>query len=451
MNRIPDHEGLEIGKGGEFFLPYDEVFDQARETEFCKRLRSLHPVLFILTLLTHRSVHNKPTISDLWRSYVQMACPDATNPKEVITYNSFYDRFNSELVVLLKNLIVSSMNRMNQKSCLKLDEKYAKFKAIYIKDNSVIRLHEKLSKMFPAVRTRTPGRTAGVKLSFLHNVIAHGPSSLSLVPERTNDIRTLKIGPWIRGNLLIMDMGFYKHWNFAKIIENGGFLIVRLKSLAKPVVKRIILPNSDVDYSQYIGRPVGEVLPFLPRGPVAMEVTIAFRRRKYKKKTGKADSIDLLCVAEYNSEAKRWHTYLTNLSLEDFTVHELCALYAFRWTIELLFKEMKSDNELGDFKSVNQYISESMIWVSVLRTMASRSVSMLVAKYRNQNEKSLLRPLLWSRIYKEYSHEIARILKKEHASGEWLIEEWEELLRHLAGYSIPIKRAPSRLIQPVSL
>jgi IS4 transposase len=450
VDKKKGHEAFKIENGGEIILPYDEVYDQARQTGFSKRLRKLHPVLFILTLLTHRSAHTRPTIRDLWHAYMKMAFPDGITPKDFLTYQSFYERFTEELPLFLQNLLISAMTRMEQKTCLKLEGKYAKFNAIYLIDSTIIRIHEKLAKMFPAVRTRIPGKSAGKKLFLIYNAVVHGPSSISLIPERTSDIRILKIGSWVKGSLMIMDLGLYKHWNFAKIAENGGYFIVRLKSLAKPLVKKIIIPDSNVDYSQYIGRPVSEVLPYLPRGPVAMQVSVSFLRRKYRKKTGKEDSIDFFCVAEYNPIAERWHTYLTNLSLKEFSVREICALYAFRWTIELLFKEMKSDNELGQLKSVNDNLTESLILVSILRTMVSRSVSMLASKYRSEEEENQLHPLLWSRIYKEHTADIARILKKEHASGTWFNEEWEELIRYLAGFSIPIKRVPSRMIQPVS-
>lgn len=440
-----------LENGGEFILRYEEVLEHARRTGYLQRLRVIHPYLLIQTLITHRTVHAKITVRELWQAYVKMASPDVKDPHQVISYQSFYNRFSKRLPDFIREILISTMTRIEHTSRLKLVGKYVKFKAIYLKDNTIIRLHDKLASKFPATRTRKAGLAAGFKLSILFNVVAHGPSSVSLVPERTGDIRTLKIGPWVKDRLLILDLGFFKHWSFTKISENGGYFLTRLKSTSKPVVKRILTPGIDGSCSTYIGKPVNEVLRHMPRGTVVMEVTLPFRRRKYKTNAGKIDSIDFLVIAEYNPDSGQWHTYLTNLPFEEFTAQEICALYAFRWTIELLFKEMKGDNELGAVKSVNVPLNEAFVYISILRTVVSRAIFLLAATLQNVSEKVPFRPLLWSRIFKEHASEIARIQKKEHSEGIWCNKEWSDLIRILAGFSIPIKRTPSRMIQPAIL
>jgi len=142
---------------------------------------------------------------------------------------------------------------------------------------------------------------------------------------------------------------------------------------------------------------------------------------------------------------------LTNLSPEKFTVPEICALYAYRWTIELLFKEIKSDNELGQKKSVNAYLSESLIYVAILRTIMSREFYSLVSKWLAQNSDTSIPPLLWSRIFIEHLPNMASIIRKETIFGFRSSNEWVGLLKDLVRCSIPIKRAESRLLQVLQL
>lgn len=441
--------GLIIENGGDFFLPYGELIDLAKQTEFCTRLRALHPVIFVMTLLTHRSAHSVPTIRELWQSYVKMSGSDEFDPSSVIKYQSFYNKFNAYLVDYLKSVLNSAIIQLEKTSSMRIQGKLTDFKSIYIQDNTVVRLHDKLAALFPAARTRKPGKSAGLKVSVLFNAVAHGPSAISLVPERTHDIKTLKIGKWVKGCLIILDLGFYKHWNFDKITHYGGSFLVRLKSNAKPKVNKIYPYSLNEQYNDLIGSPVRDVLKHLPRGPVVMEVTVAFRRRKYLKKVGKIDSGRYYCFADYNHESKKWHIYLTNLSPDCFTVEEICALYGFRWTIELLFKEMKSDNELGQKKSMNQFLSESLIYTALIRTTASRQCYLLVHNHVMAGARDKIHPLLWSRIFREHLHEMALILTIELELGVWLNEKWEELLHTIAGCCIPIKRAHSRLLDPL--
>lgn len=272
-------------KGGESFLPYGELMDMVTQAEFCTRLRSVHPFIFVLTLLTHRSAHSVPTIRELWQSYVKMSGFEGYDPASVVKYQSFYNKFNANLVTYLKLILNSSMIRLEKVSNLKLDGKFTVFKSIYIQDNTIVRLHDKLAKLFPAARTRKPGKSAGLKVGVLFNAVTHGPSTISQVPERTHDIKTLKIGKWIKGCLIILDLGFYKHWNFDKITHYGGSFLVRLKSNAKPNVIKIYQNSSEIECNELIGLPVRDVLARLPPGPVVMEVKVSFRRQKYLKKT----------------------------------------------------------------------------------------------------------------------------------------------------------------------
>jgi putative transposase len=37
---------------------------------------------------------------------------------------------------------------------------------------------------------------------------------VSLYAETTNDLKTLRIGPWIKDRILLIDLGFYKYQVF---------------------------------------------------------------------------------------------------------------------------------------------------------------------------------------------------------------------------------------------
>ncbi|OPY55597.1 MAG: hypothetical protein A4E49_00383 [Methanosaeta sp. PtaU1.Bin112] len=49
-------------------------------------------------------------------------------------------------------------------------------------------------------------------------------------------MKTLKIGPWIKNIILLIDLGFYKHQLFSRIVENGGSFVSCLKSNSNPLI-----------------------------------------------------------------------------------------------------------------------------------------------------------------------------------------------------------------------
>lgn len=451
VHPIEARKGLKTWNGDGLFVPYEELMIAAKQTQFCERLRVIHPVIFLMTLLTYRSFHLVPTIRELWQHYVRLTGYEGFDNSEVIKYQSFYERFDEYLVDYLKAAVSLAMEKLESNSPWKLHGKLEQFNTVYILDNTLVRLHDKLNLLFPAARTRKPGKSAGFKVSVLFNAVAHGPCSISVFPERTHDIKTFKIGKWVENSLIILDLGFFKMWNFDKIVRYGGSFLIRLKSNSKPIVTKILLPDADSHYNDLIGLPVHEVLGKLPHRPVAMEVRISFRRRKYRNKRGRIDFCNFYCYADYNHTAQRWHTYLTNLSPEEFAIPEICALYAYRWTIELLFKEIKSDNELGQKKSVNEYLSESFIYISILRTIMSREFYSLVSKWLAQISDTTIPPLLWSRIFIEHLPNMASIIRKETIFWFRSSNEWVDLLNELIRCSIPIKRAESRLLQVLQL
>ena len=109
MHPIVAQEGLKTENGDGLFVPYDELIDAANRTEFCERLRAIHPVIFLMSLLTYRSFHLVPTFRELWQHYVRLTGYEGFNNSEVIKYQSFYARFDEYLVNYLK-AVVSFVN-----------------------------------------------------------------------------------------------------------------------------------------------------------------------------------------------------------------------------------------------------------------------------------------------------------------------------------------------------
>jgi len=105
-------------------------------------------------------------------------------------------KFTPELVEFLKLCVIHAIEQIAQEQNKVLSEKLAKFKDVLIQDSTIIRLHKSLAKKFPAARSRTVA--AGVKVGMLISAVANGPKNIGIFPERMNELKTLRIGPWIK-------------------------------------------------------------------------------------------------------------------------------------------------------------------------------------------------------------------------------------------------------------
>ena len=172
------------------------------------------------------------------------------------------------------------VENIKQGSNRALKDKLAGFKDLAAQDSTIIRLHEKLAKRWPAARSRKVA--AGVKVSLIISAVADGPKSVALYGERTSDVKTLKIGPWIKDRILLIDLGFYKHQIFTRISENGGYFVSRVKDMVDPLIvgtnRKCRGRATDI-----VGKKLSEVLPKLKRRIIDVKVEVSFKRRKYNR------------------------------------------------------------------------------------------------------------------------------------------------------------------------
>lgn len=377
----------------EIFEP-DRLRDIAKETEMIKRERKIDPVIIFWSLIFGFGVELKRSLASLKRKYEQGA-------KTTISDSSWFDRFSPELVLFLKGCVTLGIEQFGKKEHRKLSDKLKNFDDVLIQDSTIIRVHESLAKKWPAVRTRKAA--AGVKVSLLVSAVANGPKTIALFSENKAEIKTLKIGPWIKNRILLIDLGFYKHQMFARIDENEGFFVSKLKGVANPKIVSVnsICRGNSIDL---VGKKWKDVLPLLKRQVIDVEVEISFKRRKYKGKL-RMDATRFRLVARYNEEAKKYHVYITNISKERLDPEEIASLYGARWEIELIFKELKGKYSLDVLETKNPHTIAALIWVAILTLIVSRVIYHCYRDWGNLTGKDVVRftQQRWGNLFTENS------------------------------------------------
>jgi len=388
--KVPSYEPDIIEKDLCTLFPPEWLKKAAKETGLIKRERKVTAVEMFWVLVNSYGVRLARNLAFIKRNYEK-----SSNKK--LSDSSWYERFTPELVAFLKLCVIHAIEQLAMEQNKVLNEKLAKFKDVLIQDSTIIRLHKSLAKKFPAARSRTVA--AGVKVGMLVSAVANSPKSIGIYPERTNELKTLRIGPWIKDRILLIDLGFYKHQLFARIKENEGFFVSRLKGSADPLIVGVnsVCRGHSIEV---IGKSISEILPKLKRQILDVEVEVSFKRRKYNGKE-RLDTERFRLVAVFNEDEEKYHVYLTNITKDVLEAEDVAKLYGARWDIELIFKELKSRYALDVVNTRNTQIIEAYIWISILTLFVSRRIYSLVRKYSPKEMVARYTQLRWSTIFAE--------------------------------------------------
>ena len=330
-------------------FPPEWLREKARDTGLIKRERKIDPVTMFWVLTLGYGTFLQRTLASLKRNY-------ETASNRALSDSSWYYRFTPELVAFLRECVARGLEYLAQDPGRTLNERLSPFEDVLIQDSTIIRLHEKLAKIWPATRSRKAA--AGFKLGVLTSAIASGPKSVALYAERTNDLKTLRIGPWIKDRILLIDLGFYKYQVFTRIKENGGYFVSRLKSNANPLILEVnrTYRGRSIEIQ---GKHLQDVLNNLKRQVRDVDVEVVFNRRAYQGKERK-DSERFRPVAVYNADEEKYHLYITNISTDLLKPEEVARLYGARWEVVILFKELKSKYALDVVPTANPQVIEAL-------------------------------------------------------------------------------------------
>lgn len=349
-------------------LPRAELEHLAYESGMVLRRRKVEPSAMLWTLVLGFATGRERSLAGLRRMY-QRATGTSLVP------SAFYDRFTPELVRFLRAVVGELCGRLaeHEPACQGL---LSKFTDVVVTDASVVKLHRLLARRF--VGTRTNSSPAAAKLHVVMSVMGKGLERVKLTGERANDHRTLRMGPWVAGRLLLFDLGYFRYQLFDCIDRNGGAFLTRLPASANP---RIVAMNR-----RWRGRSVAlegkrldEVAGRLKRMTLDVEVEVEFSRRVYAgKRRIHQRRFRLLGVRDPNS-ASYWF-YLTNIVPEDMDAESLAQVYACRWQVELIFKELKSHYRLAELPTRKGRIVEALVLSSIITLLVSRELLDAVRK-----------------------------------------------------------------------
>ena len=366
----------------------------ARSTGFVQRQRKVKAVAFFWTLVLGFGVGSTRKISGLRRAYQR-------STGETLVPSSFYDRFNKPLVDFLRATVEKALGQFRL-TFQKLGVRFDHFEDVMITDSTVIKLHDALSKLFPGCRTNTS--PAAAKLHAVLSVKGHGKSTVKLSNGRVHDRRKFVIGDWVKGKLLLFDLGYYHFQLFKNIVGSAGHFLTRLKENTNPTILRVF-NGTPADQARFANMPLREALAGLRRDFLDAEVEVRARARSYKGKRSSTTQRFRL-VALRDTEKREYHCYLTSVSPEILSPEEIARTYRARWEIELIFRELKSGYRLDDVDSEKTEVVQALIYAAVLTLLASRALFQSIAASLIDESQGRATPGRWWKVFAEYAQDL---------------------------------------------
>jgi hypothetical protein len=237
-------------------LSHLEIASATVTCGFIQRSRKISPVEFLLTLIFGFFSKEEPSIAKHHRLYNSLV-----DDSRKVCYSSFYGRFSADALTFIDTILSTVLVKQMQGASIELKGYLRTFQDILIKDNTIIRVSSYLNEKYPA--TRSQRVAAGIKVSLLLSVVRNGPHSVAFFAEKTNDLKTLTIGPWVKDRLLLIDRGFFKFALFAAIDAFQGRFVTRIKANTNATIVSLTLDTPEHLRHQLLGTDIQQAMAVL--------------------------------------------------------------------------------------------------------------------------------------------------------------------------------------------
>jgi len=400
-------------------LPKGELKRLARESGAMQRRRKVDPSAMFWCVVLGFGTGAERTLAGLRRSY------ERATGKSLVP-SSFYDRFTPGLARMFRAVLAQLMHKLAS-SDVRYGGVLEGFRDVLAADATVVKLHRWLARRFPG--TRTNSSPAAAKLHLVMSVRGSGAHKVKVTGERAKDHRTMQMGPWVAGRLLLFDLGYFRYQLFDCIDRNGGYFITRLTANANP---RIVAVHRRWrgDATDLEGKRLKEVAYRWQQEVVDVEVEVTFPRRVYAgvRRTVRRR---LRLVAVRLPESTEYRFYLTNIDPDALDAQDVAQTYAARWQIELIFKELKSHYRLDDLPTSKAHIVEILLLGAVITLLVSRRLLHAVRE-RLQRTAYKMPEQRWAALFAGAASAILDIVVLPARVSKVLARRLESMLLHEA-------------------
>ncbi len=325
----------------------EEIEKSAVETGFTKReAQAIEPFEFVLSCVMASTVEAKRGFASVWRLFG--AATGVVTVRSAMT-----QRFGEGSANLMKAVFEKTLECLPEVSQPDFLGKLERFANVLSHDGSVLALSPLLKKLFPA--TRTNSVAAAAKLHATADIVRRQITAVTITGERYSELQVAWAEPAVVNALYMDDLGYYSHDYFAVTVDAGAHFLSRLKGSANPTVVEIYHGVRSPQAS--VGMKYKDIV--FTQSHSTFDLKAAFSTTEYGPR-------EFRIVGVYNDQTDEYHCYVTDLSPDDFSAEEIADLYRLRWTIELLFKLLKSHCHLDHVDTKDPNALRTHIYASLI-------------------------------------------------------------------------------------
>ncbi|WP_298771755.1 IS4 family transposase [uncultured Shewanella sp.] len=337
-----------------FFIP-SNLDAQAKSTGFMKRIRAIKPLALVTSLVAALSKSNVTSINEIVRQFNGMRLSE----DEFVAYKPFHNQLAKEAFpTFIKQITQQAMATLLPEEQA-LPKRLKQFKQVILHDGSSLTVHPELASEFKGRFTKTA--PAAVECHVSLSLFERKITRMNIAADSISEHDYLPAAQTLKSCLFLADSGYVNTPYFAELDANNANYIVKGKSNLNPIIIKAYNGRGKA-----LKRPVGKKLKEITQkqnGQKMMDFDVAW---------GKYQCRLLRC---WVASEQKFVIWLTNLPRSTFSADDVTMLYRVRWQVELLFKELKSYNNLRKFNTKKKPIVEGLTWASLLTLIIKRAIS----------------------------------------------------------------------------
>lgn len=374
--------------------------------------------------------------------------------KSKISRESLHERFTESAVEYMETCARFILRRKFQTQTLQT-KLLNKFNRVFLVDSSSWDVDPSLSDVLPG--SGGNASSANCKTQTFYDYKSGELSLFELTPGTNPDSKyTKQIPSKIKQNdLLLADLGYFCLNTFNEIIQKMAFFISRF---------RVGTCVWDIDTSKPIE--LGKVLMWVKGNAYQIEARIGGnkktrvscrliclrvkeevankRRMKLKKEAKKKGRIP----STQNLELADWTIMVTNVPEKWIPSEMLWRIYAIRWQIELLFKQMKSILQVHHSNTGNVCRLKCEIYGKlIMATIISRIHGSINAELWNTHKRELSMDKFYKRMQERAFHLLELLLTSVNKAITYLTKEVGGLIENCMKYHQPSRMTTLQSIE----
>ena len=336
----------------------DEIIEAGRRLGVIERQRKVDlPALVTATISALSATPGAQT--SIFASYLGL-----TGQK--LAPSSFYDRFTEPFADLLRELAmrtIAAVRESDSKDVLAddLGALLETFADVRVADAST-KLLKKFAQAWAPSTSKT--RPAGVKIHSVISLRDHLRIAHIVTPQRVHDNRGFPEATMAPGTLTLFDLGYIDVERFISAIGRGAHFLTRLKSTHNPKVVEVHVGKGSKRAMR--GHSLDSLLADgslrADHGVIDLDVLL----------TSRASEAVARVVGIEHDDGSEIHWYLTSVDRQVLTGPDVAETYRLRWTIELLFKQLKSGAGLETILAWRQPAVMALIYAKIIGLCLAR-------------------------------------------------------------------------------